>query len=130
MLEGKFTLSDFQEQIKNMQKMGSMSKVMEMIPGMSSMKLPAGMMDVQEGKMKKWGHIINSMTPAERDDPELMNPGRIERVAKGSGAKPEEVRELLKQYKQLKKILKMTKGGKAFRRGPFAGLAKQMGIKF
>jgi signal recognition particle subunit SRP54 len=64
-LEGEFTLNEFFEQIKSMQKMGSLSKVMDMIPGSSGLKIPKGFMDVQEEKMKKWSHIINSMTPQE-----------------------------------------------------------------
>jgi signal recognition particle subunit SRP54 len=132
LMEGKFTLNEFQEQLGSLQKMGSLSSVMNMIPGMSSgglaKKLPANFADIQEGKMKKWKHIINSMTPEEREDPDIIKQPRIQRIAKGSGTTQSEVRELLKNYSQIKKLLKMTGGGKAFKRGPFAKLAKQFGM--
>jgi signal recognition particle subunit SRP54 len=128
MLEGGFTLEDFIEQIKSMQKMGSLSRVAEMIPGMGSMKLPMKDLDVQEGKMKKWQHIMNSMNPEERRDPTAITASRVKRVSKGSGTSESEVREMLKYYKQVRKVIKITKGGRAFKRGPLAKLAKQMGL--
>jgi len=128
-LEGEFTLEDFIEQTKAMKKMGSLSKVAEMIPGMGAMRLPAGQLEVQQEKMERWQHIISSMTKAERKDPELINAPRVKRIAKGSGTAEHDVREMLKYYKNVKKIVKVTKGGKAFRRGPLAKLAKQMGLK-
>ncbi|MBN2330705.1 MAG: signal recognition particle protein [Candidatus Aenigmarchaeota archaeon] len=131
MLEGKFTMHEFQEQLKSMKGMGPLNKVMDMIPGASSglmKKLPKGFMDIQEGKMKKWEHIIKSMTPAEKEDPDTINVSRVKRIAAGSGTSQQEVRELLKSYKQIKKVMKLTKGGKAFKRGPFAKLAKQLGM--
>ena len=132
MMEGKFTMNEFFEQLNSLQKMGSLTKVMDMIPGMSGggmmKKLPPNFLDVQEGKMKKWKHIINSMTKAERDDPELIKQNRITRIAKGSGTQPSDVKELLKSYEQIKKMLKMTGSAKAFKRGPFAKLAKQFGM--
>ncbi len=131
-IEGRFTMNEFYEQLGSMQKMGSLSKVMDMIPGMSGgalmKKLPENFADVQEGKMKKWKHIINSMTPEEREDPDVIKQSRIQRIAKGSGTTQAEVRELIKNYNQIKKLLKMSGGGKAFKRGPFAKLAKQFGM--
>ncbi len=131
MLDGKFTMHDFQGQLKSMQGMGPLNKVMDMIPGASSglmKKLPKGFMDVQEGKMKRWEHIIKSMTPGEKDSPDIINVSRVKRIAAGSGTNQQEVRELLKNYKQIKKVMKLTKGGKAFKRGPFAKFAKQLGM--
>jgi signal recognition particle subunit SRP54 len=78
--------------------------------------------------MKKWKHVINSMTPKEREDPDIIKQSHIQRIARGSGTTQAEVRELLKNYNQIKKLLKMAGGGKAFRRGPFAKLAKQFGM--
>ncbi len=132
-IEGRFTMNEFCEQLGSLQKMGSLSKVMDMIPGMSSggalaRKLPANFMDVQEGKMKKWKHIISSMTPQEREDPDIIKQARIQRIAKGSGTTQADVRDLLKNYNQIKKLLKMSGGGKAFKRGPFAKMAKQFGL--
>ena len=127
-MEGEFTLNEFFSQIKSMQKMGSLSKVMEMVPGASGLKIPKGFMDVKEGKMKKWEHIIKSMTPDEKKEPDLIKAARIKRIAKGSGTNESDVRGLIKHYKQVKKVIKMTKGGKGFKRGPLARFAKQFGM--
>ncbi len=128
LLEGKFTMEDFQEQIAQMQKMGSIEKVMEMIPGIGGLKIPKGMLDIQEEKMKKWRFIIDSMTKEERETPEIIKHSRVKRIAKGSGCSESEVRELLKYYKQVRKVMKLTKGGKGLKRGPLAQLAKQLGF--
>lgn len=127
-LEGEFTLNEFFEQIKSMQKMGSLSKVMDMLPGVSGMKIPKGFVDIQDEKMKKWGHIINSMTPDEKREPDTIKASRIKRISKGSGTSEGEVRELLKYYKQVKKVIRLTKGGKGLKRGPLARFAKQFGL--
>jgi len=121
MMEGKFTLGAFIDQVQQMKKMGSLSKITEMVPGMGNLKIPKGVLEVQDEKMEKWIHIIKSMT-------DIINASRVKRIAKGSGTSETEVRDLLKHYKQAKKILRMTKGGKAFKRGPFAKLAKQLGF--
>ena len=82
-----------------------------MIPGMGNMKLPKDMLEVQDEKLKKWKHIMKSMTKKELEDPDLMfNRKRIERVAKGAGVTSTEVRELLKQYRISKKMMKQMKG--------------------
>ncbi len=127
-LEGEFTLNEFFEQIKSMQKMGSLSKVMDMVPGVSGLKIPKGFMDVQEEKMNKWSHIINSMTPQEKREPDTIKASRIKRISKGAGVSDGDVRELLKYYKQVKKVIKLTKGGKGLKRGPLARFAKQFGF--
>ena len=67
-------------------------------------------MSKQEEKMKKWSYMIQSMTKGERADPTLINPSRVKRIAKGSGTKESEVRELLKTYQQMKKMMKMFSG--------------------
>jgi signal recognition particle subunit SRP54 len=128
LLKGKFTMEDFYDQIGQMQKMGSLSKVAEMIPGMGKMKIPKDMLDVQEGKMKKWKFIIDSMTKEEKENPEIIKAARIKRIAKGSGTTESDVKGLLKYYKQTQKVMKLAKGGKGFRRGPLAALAKQFGM--
>jgi signal recognition particle subunit SRP54 len=129
MVEGRFSLNEFMEQISAMQKMGPLTKIAEMIPGVSGMKIPKDMLDVQQDKMKRWRHIIASMTPAEREDPELIKHSRIVRIARGSGAKEQDVREILKYYKQVQKFMKMAKGGKGLKRGPLARMVRQMGLK-
>jgi signal recognition particle subunit SRP54 len=110
-VSGKFSMDEFFEQLKSMQKMGSMKSVLNSIPGIASMKLPKDLdVSKQEQKMKKWGYMIQSMTKQERDDPTLINPSRVKRIAKGSGTKESEVRELLKTYQQMKKMMKMFSG--------------------
>ena len=109
-LKGEFNLLDLYEQMSAMKKMGSLSKVIEMIPGFSQMKLPKEMLDVQEEKLGKWRYVMDSCTKEELEDPDTINPSRMDRIAKGSGQPVSLVRELLKQYKQSKKVVKMMKG--------------------
>lgn len=122
-VSGKFSLDEFYEQIEKVQGMGSLSQIVGMIPGLSGLKskIPKEYMDVQEEKLKRFRYIMDSMTPEERKDPTIINGSRVKRIAKGSGCKESEVRELLKLYKQSKKVMKMVKPG---RRG-MKGLLKQ-----
>jgi signal recognition particle subunit SRP54 len=110
-LKGEFNLIDLYDQMQAMKKMGPLSKVMELIPGMGQLKLPKEVLDVQEGKLEKWKFIMDSCTKEELEDPELISGNRIERIAKGSGVPAKEIRELIKQYRQSKKMMKMFKGG-------------------
>jgi signal recognition particle subunit SRP54 len=106
MLAGDFNLVDLYEQMQAMRKMGPLSKVMSMLPGMGNLNIPKEAMQVQEEKLKQWKFIMDSMTRAELEDPEeTLNPARIERIAKGSGQSTNEVRALIKQYKQSKKMV-------------------------
>ena len=110
LMKGDFTLIDLYEQMKAMKKMGSMSSIMNMIPGMGNMNIPKDMLTQQEGKMEGWRIIMDSCTQAELEDPTIMSPSRIERIVKGSGTTEREVRDMLKQHKQSKKMMKMFKG--------------------
>ena len=110
MLKGDFNFLDLYEQMSAMSKMGPLSKIVEMIPGFGGAKIPKEMLDGQEGKLKKWKHMMQSMTKEELEDPEIITKDRIERIAKGSGCTATEVRELLKQYKETKKMMKMLGG--------------------
>jgi signal recognition particle subunit SRP54 len=110
LLKGDFTLIDLYEQTEAMRKMGPLSKVLEMIPGMGSMQIPKEALAGQEVKLDHWKIIMGSMTKEELEDPEIMSGSRIERVSKGSGMPEREVRELIKQHKQSKKLFKMLKG--------------------
>jgi len=88
-----------------------LSKLAEMIPGFSKMSLPKNKLENQEGKLKKWKFIMQSMTKEELEEPDkVLNSSRIERIAKGAGVEVKEVRELLKQYRQSKKLMKIMKG--------------------
>ncbi len=110
-LKGDFNFLDLYEQLQSMKKLGPMNKIMEMIPGLSGMKIPKDMIQVQDEKLKKWKFIMQSMTKKELEEPDLVfNRKRIDRIAKGSGTTAGEVRELLKQYRQSKKMMKMMKG--------------------
>ena len=96
--------------MKAMQNMGSLGKIMEMIPGMGQLKMPKEALAVQEGKLELWKHAMNSMTKAELEDPDVIDVKRMERISKGSGISVGDVRDLLKQYRQGKKLMKMFKG--------------------
>jgi signal recognition particle subunit SRP54 len=110
--KGEFNLRDFQEQIKSMSSVGSFSKMLDMVPGFSALKgkVPENIMGMQEEKVKKWQHAINSMTEEEINNPEIIEKQttRIGRIAKGSGTTTGEIRQLIKQYKMIKEF---TKGG-------------------
>jgi signal recognition particle subunit SRP54 len=110
--EGKFTLLDLYSQLEQMNKMGSMDKLMGMVPGMSAAKVPKNILAKQELKMKHWKNAISSMTEEEIDTPEVLEKqtSRIQRIARGSGTTTTEIRELLKQYKMLKEMMGMQSG--------------------
>lgn len=129
LIEGKFNLSDFMEQIEGMQKMGPLGQIAQMIPGFGMMKLPENLMEKQEEKMKHFKFIMQSMTKKEKENPDNIDASRIKRIAKGSGRPESEVRELLDQYNKMKKLMK-TLGGKAgLQRGALKQLVKQFGLK-
>lgn len=109
-IEGDFSFIDLYDQMEAMQKMGSLQKIIELIPGMGNMNIPKEMLNVQEGKLKKWKFILQSMTKKELENPELLDSGRIDRIAKGSGCSSSDIRDLLKQYKMSKKMMKVMKG--------------------
>jgi len=110
--KGKFTLMDLYAQLEQMNKMGSMDKLVGMIPGFSSAKIPKDVLLKQEAKMKHWKSAISSMTAEEIGNPEILEKqtSRIQRIAKGSGTTTTEIRELLKQYKMLKEMIGMQSG--------------------
>lgn len=110
-LKGEFNLLDLYENMQAVKKMGPLSKVMELLPGMGSAKIPKEMLDVQQEKLEIWRYIMDSMTKEELEDPDIISGERIERISNGSGHSVKEIRELLKQYRQSKKMMKMFKGG-------------------
>ncbi len=111
-MKGDFNLLDLYEQMSSLKKMGSFGKIMEMVPGMSKIKMPKEMLDVQEEKLGKWKHAMDSMTKEELENPDIFSSTRIDRISAGSGINIREVRSLLKQYRQSKKMMKMFKGEK------------------
>ena len=104
--QASFDLEDFLTQIQSVKKMGSLSSVMEMIPGMGqlSKKMPMG--DLDDGRVERIEAIIRSMTPQERQRPEILNGSRRRRISKGSGTTPADVNQLLNQFKQTQKMMK------------------------
>jgi signal recognition particle subunit SRP54 len=115
MLSGKFSLQDMYNQFDAMQNLGPLQKVLSMVPGFSY-KLPTEELDNAEERLKKWKVIIQSMTPNEKEDPKILNRSRIQRVARGSGTDEREVRELIKQYNNMRKMLKQIRGSRRMRR--------------
>lgn len=108
--EGKFTLHDLYSQLESMGQLGSMDKIMSMVPGFGKVqgKIPKEQLEKQEQKMKRWKYAIQSMTKEETENPQLLEKqtSRIQRVAKGSGTKTTEIRELLKQYNLMNDLMK------------------------
>ena len=117
-LSGKFTLTDMYEQFEAVKGMGPFKKVLQMLPGMSR-NVPDDMLNMAEGRLDKWRVIIQSMCPEEKENPKLFNYSRVRRVARGSGTSEKEVKELLKQYVMMRRMLKMMKKKKG--KLPFMG---------
>jgi signal recognition particle subunit SRP54 len=112
MMKGDFSLTDLYEQMQAMKKMGPLTKVMEMIPGMGGLNIPKDLIKQQKHKLEYWKYIMDSCTQQELQQPDVFNSSRIERVARGSGRSEQDVRDLLKHYKQSKKMMKAMSGGK------------------
>jgi signal recognition particle subunit SRP54 len=105
-----FDLEDFREQLKQMQNMGGVSSIMDKLPGMSALPPGAAKM-VDDSKFKRMESIINSMTPRERRNPDVLNGSRKRRITQGSGTQIQDLNQLLKQHKQMQKVMKKMKGG-------------------
>ncbi len=116
-LSGKFTLTDMYEQFEAFKSMGPFRKVLKMLPGMSY-DLPEDKLNMAEANLEKWRVIIQSMRVEEKENPKLFNSSRIRRVARGSGTAEKDVKDLLKQYVMMRKMMKMFKRKK---RLPFMG---------
>ena len=116
MRENSFTLEDYLSQFDMIKKMGSMSDIMSMLPGMNKLK-GFKAEDIDEKRIERIKAIILSMTKKERRDPNLLNYSRKQRIASGSGTTIQEINQLLKQYEQTKLLMKQFKNGK--KRLPF-----------
>jgi signal recognition particle subunit SRP54 len=124
-LSGKFTLTDMYDQFEAMKGMGTFRKLLKMIPGMSY-DIPEDMLNTAEGRLEKWRVMIQSMTPEEREDPKIFNASRMKRVARGSGTSEKEVKELLKQYVLMRRMLKTMRRKKKL---PFFGKGMPLDLK-
>ena len=114
LIKDQFNFNDFRDQIAQIKKMGNLKDLASMIPGMGKMLKNV---DIPDDAFKQTEAIIDSMTPAERENPEIINASRRERIARGSGTTVAEVNKLLKQFDQTRKMMKTVAGG---------GLQKQM----
>ncbi|HSO26261.1 MAG TPA: signal recognition particle protein Srp54 [Methanobacteriaceae archaeon] len=121
MLSGKFTLKDMQTQFEMMGKMGPMQQIMNMMPGTG--KLPKNASQMTEEKIDKYKIIMSSMTNYEMENPGAIKQSRVKRIARGSGMKNEDVKELLKYYNVTKKAMKGF--GKRKMSGPMGQLMRQ-----
>ena len=118
---GKMNMDDFYYQLEEVGKSGSLQSIVESVSGMSG-QMKEGHLDKMEDRMKKWRFIIQSMNKKEKIDPDLLNASRIDRIARGSGQMRQEVKEMLKNYKNSKGVMKASKGRQ------MQGLLRKMGL--
>jgi signal recognition particle subunit SRP54 len=127
LVKGEFNLEDFRDQLQQLKKMGPLSQLLDMIPGMSQLTRDL-QPDVTDQQMKVIEAIINSMTIEERRSPRVINGSRKRRIARGSGTSVTEVNDLLSQFRQMQRLMKqMGGGGKRGGRGGMRGLLSMLG---
>ncbi len=117
MRKAEFSFNDYLESMNQMKKLGGLSSVLGMMPGMGGAQMKQIEDAMDEKKMARIEGIIYSMTPAERDDPSLLNPSRKRRIAKGAGVDISEVNRLVKQFEQARKMMKQMSGMRKGKRG-------------
>jgi len=118
---GKMNMDDFFYQLEEVTKMGSLKGLLDNMPGLSGM-VKEEQLDQMEGRVDKWRYIIQSMNKKEKADPDVLNASRIKRIARGSGWPEHEVKELLKNYKNSKSMMKASKGRQ------MQGMLRRMGL--
>jgi len=121
--KNKFDLEDLKDQLRSLKKMGPLQQVMDLMPGMGNAMPEGGVGEAQENQLKRMAACIDSMTPKERRHPQILNASRKRRVAKGSGTSVEEINRLLRQFGQMRKLMKRL--GKADSRA----LKRQLGFR-
>jgi signal recognition particle subunit SRP54 len=121
MMSGQITLTGLLDQLEGLRKLGPLGKIMKMIPGLG-FDLSDAMERVSEEKMDRWKAIIHSMTPQERENPKILNASRMRRIARGSGSYEKDVKDLVRQFEMMKKMMK----GMRRRHHPFKALEKKM----
>jgi signal recognition particle subunit SRP54 len=123
--KGKFDLEDLRDQLRQMQRMGGIGGLMGLLPGVAKMKNAIADANLDERLLKRQAAIIDSMTAAERKNPDLLKASRKKRIASGSGTRVEDINRLLKMHRQMADVMKMVgKGG----RGGLAGLGNLLGM--
>jgi signal recognition particle subunit SRP54 len=125
MRRGAFDLSDLREQLMQMQQMGGMTGLMGMLPGIAKMKNQLASANLDERVLKRQLAIIDSMTPKERRNPDLLKASRKKRVAAGSGTRVEDINRMLKMHRTMADVMKAMGSGK---RGPLSGFANMLGL--
>jgi signal recognition particle subunit SRP54 len=123
MMEARFDMEDFLQQLKQVKKMGPISGLLEMIPGLGNMKQQIDANEAEKS-LKQIEAIIHSMTTTERQRPDIIGGGRKRRIARGSGTTVQEVNQLLRQFREMQKMMKMMQGNKG------RGLANMLKGKF
>ena len=109
--ENSFTFEDYLVQLEQLNKMGGIKNILGMLPGMGALKNA----DIDENKLNKNKAIILSMTPKERENPEIIKSSNRQRIAKGSGVTVQEVNQLIRQFEQTKELMKQMKNKKGFK---------------
>ena len=117
MRDASFTLTDYLQQFEALKKMGGAGALAAMLPGAGKLKISEK--DLDEKRIERTKAMILSMTPKERDNPQIIESKRKRRIALGSGTSVQEVNQLLKQFEQTKQLMKQFKGGKMRGRLPF-----------
>jgi signal recognition particle subunit SRP54 len=117
---GQLDLNDFVSQMQQVRKMGPIGDLIGMIPGMGQMKRQLQATQIDDTFFKRMEAIVFSMTPAERRNPDVINGSRRKRIADGSGTTPADVNQLLKQWKEAKKLMQSMASGK---------MARMLGIR-
>ena len=125
MRKGKFDLGDLREQLQQMEKMGGMGGLLGMMPGIAKMKNQVAAAGLDDKLVKRQIAIIDSMTPQERRNPDILKASRKKRIAAGSGTTPEHINKLLKMHRGMADMMKAMGGAK---RGPLASLGQMMGF--
>ena len=124
MKKGQFTLEDMAEQLKQMQRMGGMAGVLNMLPGnlLGKKAKQLGNLSMDDKELIRQAAIVSSMTQAEKDNPKLLNASRKKRVAAGSGTQVQDVNKLIKMHRQMADMMKkMGKGGLSGMMGALGG---------
>ncbi len=117
--KGKFDLDDLAGQLNQMRKMGGMSGIMGMLPGVAKVKNQLANANVDDGMLGRQQAILSSMTPTERRRPELIKASRKRRIAAGSGTTVQEVNRLMKQFQEMSRMMKRV--GKMGQKGLMRG---------
>ncbi len=117
LMSAQFDLEDFRDHLRNVRKMGPLDQIMKMIPGMSQQMPDLGAAEFDERELDRVEAIINSMTPEERRNPDVLNASRKRRIAAGSGVQVQDVNIMLKEFRELSKMMKQLTGGKRARIG-------------